>query len=254
MSPFTVAPPPTLLLDTLSATALFAISSRKLRSAYAGKALQIQSGTDVGFTGGGDLDTSGLSGTNSIARWYDQVGANDSFNATSAQQPIIQNSGVLVTQNGHVWAAGTSSNGLPNALVRASPYTIAVLAKLDGSPAGGSILGTQFAGNHVFLGSSGGSAWFGGNSSNVATGGSADNNVHTIIVVFDTSLIQIFVDGASVASTATTFESMSGGFDLWDFGGNGAHIGECLVFAGVLSGPDKALIKASWVSYWNAPP
>lgn len=254
MSPFTPVTPPTLLLDTLAATPLFAISTRKLRAAYAGKALQIQSGTDVPFNGSNDLDTSGLSGTNSIKTWYDQVGANNCANATQAQQPIIQTSGVLDTQHGHVWAGGTNGTGLPNGLVRASAYTIAVLARLDVSAANGQIIGSQFAGEHANIFTTGGSAWVAGNSTDNAAGGLADTSVHTLIAIFGASTIQLLVDGVSVASTATTFDAMPSGFDLWDFSGNGTHIGECIVFAGALSGPDQALIKASWVSYWGAPP
>lgn len=244
---------PALLLDTLSATPILAYSTRKLSSAYAGKALQIQSGVDVGFDGSGNLDTSGLSGTNSIKTWYDQVGANNAANATGVQQPIIQTAGVLDIQAGHVWAGGTAGTGLPNSLVQASPYSVAILARLDGSAANGVIIGTQFAGGHLALGSNGSSAWLLANANNTVTGGVADTNVHTLIAIITSGTIQLLVDGALVLSGATTADTISSGFDLWDFGSS-VHIGEVIVMPGAISGGDQTKIKNSWISYWGAPP
>lgn len=241
-----------LLLDTLAGTPVLAYSTRKISAAYAGSAIQIQSGTNVGFSGG-DLDTSGLSGTNSIKTWYDQVGSNNAANATGGQQPIIQTSGVLDTQNGHVWAAGTAGTALQNLLVQASPYSVAVLARLDGSAANGAIIGTQFAGGHLALGSNGGSAWLLANANNTVTGGTADTSVHTLIAIISSGTIQLLVDGALVLSGATTADTMSSGFDLWDFGSS-VHIGEVIVMSGAMSGGDQTKIKNSWISYWNAPP
>lgn len=242
-----------LLLDTLSATAVFAVSSRKLRAAYPGKALQIQNGTDIGFDGSGNLDTSGLSGTNSIKIWYDQSGnTNDVSNATTGQQPVIQNSGVLVQQSGHVWAAGTSGTGLLNSMVLAQPYSVAILGKVDAVGIGNSFIGTQFQGNHLGIGSNPGNQW------NLSAGGGAvqvagaDINVHTFIYAVAGASSSIIVDGTTLITGNPGTDALAG-FDLWDFGSS-IHMGEILFFNGVLSAPDIAAIKSSWVSYWGAPP
>lgn len=251
-----------LLLDTLSATPIFAVSSRKLLSAYSGNALKVttsaagNSTQDIGFVGS-DLDTASLAtfiGANSgtITTWYDQSpSVLNATNVTVAQQPTIVSSGTNVTQNGHVWAAGTSADSLGCSLAQTQPYSVAVLAKVDVT-AGNTIIGSQFVGSHIAIFTNGGSAWAIGNSANISSGGTADTSVHTIIGIFGTSILQLLVDGVSVASGGTTFESTAG-FGLWDFG-NSVHIGEVLMFAGALSAGDQALIQSSWHTYWGAPP
>jgi hypothetical protein len=83
--------------------------------AYAGKALRVRRSSDdaesdIGFTGGGVLDTTALasfvgSGSAFVVTWYDQSGGgNDFTQATHANQPRIVNAGTydgtLVFNNG----------------------------------------------------------------------------------------------------------------------------------------------------------
>lgn len=98
------------ILDTLGLTAQVAFSTRKLRSAYAGSALQVRRSSDnttqdIGFDGSGNLDTAALAtfvSANSgfISKWYDQSGAAaDAVQATQANQPRLVNAGTNDTLN-----------------------------------------------------------------------------------------------------------------------------------------------------------
>lgn len=101
------APPPALILDTL--TPQRAYSLRKLRTAYAGAAIRVRRSSDnteqdIGFSGT-DLDTAALlafagSGSAFIRTFYDQMGNVDWVQTTQADQPRIVNAGVLETEGG----------------------------------------------------------------------------------------------------------------------------------------------------------
>ena len=98
------------VLDSLSASAWGAYGTRKLRTAYAGAAIQVRRSSDnttqnIGFVAGSiDLDTASLltfvgSGSGYITTFYDQSGnGRDLAQATVANQPRIVNAGVLDAQ------------------------------------------------------------------------------------------------------------------------------------------------------------
>jgi len=99
-----------LLLDTYGGS-LAAYSLRKLRAAYTGYAIRVRRSSDntsqgIGFDGSGNLDTTSLTsfvGANSgyVSIWYDQSGSSkDISQSTSASQPLIVNSGSIITMNG----------------------------------------------------------------------------------------------------------------------------------------------------------
>jgi len=101
-----VIPPPSLLLDTYPNAAV-AYSLRKLRTAYSGSSIRVRRSSDnaeqnIGFVGN-DLDTASLltfcgAGNGFITTWYDQsTNANNSTQATAANQAQIVTSGALVT-------------------------------------------------------------------------------------------------------------------------------------------------------------
>ncbi len=92
----------TLMLDNVSASAAVAYSLRKLRTAYAGPAIEIRRESDnqtiqVGFDNLGNLNTgliSNFCGASKgyVTRWYDQSGnGRDAVNTTPASQPLIYN-------------------------------------------------------------------------------------------------------------------------------------------------------------------
>ncbi len=98
-----------LLLDTYSG-ATAAYSLRKLNTAYTGYAIRVRRSSDnasqdIGFINN-VLDTTSISsfvGANSgyVSIWYDQSGNNNhAGQVAQASQPIIYNSGSLVTLNG----------------------------------------------------------------------------------------------------------------------------------------------------------
>lgn len=101
-------PAPLLLLDVYSG-ASYAFSTRKLRTAYSGNAIRVRRSSDnaeqnIGFNGT-ELDTSALTtfvgaGSGFITTWYNQAGGSNHFIQTSSvAQPIIVNSGTLITRN-----------------------------------------------------------------------------------------------------------------------------------------------------------
>lgn len=101
-----VPPASPLLLDTYPNAAV-AYSLRKLRTTYTGNAIRVRRSVDnaeqdIGFSGN-DLDTASLltfcgAGNGFITTWYDQsTNANNSTQATAANQAQIVSSGAMIT-------------------------------------------------------------------------------------------------------------------------------------------------------------
>ena len=103
----------TLLLDVYP-NASAAYSLRKLRTAYAGDAIEVRIDTattpqpfyNIGFDSNGNLDTADLlskAGSNDayVAAWYDQsLNGLDATQSNAARQPQIVISGSFVSENG----------------------------------------------------------------------------------------------------------------------------------------------------------
>jgi len=98
-----------------------AFSVRKVNPAYSGGCMRIRRSTDnteleIGFVSG-DLDTSAIStfcgaSLGYVVRWYDQSGnANDKFNTTAINQPVIYNNGFTL-RNGKPYISATSTQWL----------------------------------------------------------------------------------------------------------------------------------------------
>lgn len=115
------APPVGLLLDTYPG-AFAAYSLRKLRTAYTGAAIRVRRSsdntqTDIGFNGGGVLDTTALLtfcgvGNGFVTIWYDQSGSgNNLFQTLLANQPQIVNVGVITYRNGKPYIILGGSSG-----------------------------------------------------------------------------------------------------------------------------------------------
>lgn len=93
-----------------------AYSLRKLRSAYAGSAINVRRSSDnattnIGFDNLGNLDVQTLltwtgSGNSAyITKWYDQSGnGRDASQATAGNQPILVNAGSLYSSHGRPYA------------------------------------------------------------------------------------------------------------------------------------------------------
>jgi len=82
-------------------------SVRKMRDDYTGNSIRVRiegttSEQDIGFDSGGNLDTQSLlsfcgSGTGLVTVIYDQIGNNNAVQYADSEQPMIVNSGSLVT-------------------------------------------------------------------------------------------------------------------------------------------------------------
>jgi hypothetical protein len=94
---------------------------------------------DIGFTSGGDLDTTSLatfcSGTDGFVKvWYDQAGANDATQISTGSQPqIVSNGSVLTDSDGnpHVDFDGTSSHLNTTISTISQPFTSFQVVKGD---------------------------------------------------------------------------------------------------------------------------
>ena len=105
------------LLDLYPATAAYSL--RKLRTAYSGDCIRVRRSSDnaeqdIGFSGN-DLDTVSLLsfvGANNgfVVTWYDQQGANNLTQGSSASQPQIVSSGSLITRGGKAAVKFDGSN------------------------------------------------------------------------------------------------------------------------------------------------
>ncbi|QTJ65864.1 fibronectin type III domain-containing protein [Rhodococcus sp. ZPP] len=120
--------PPVALLTDVGVSAFTAYGTRKLSSSYSGSALKVRRSSDnttqdIGFTAGGDLDTTALlafAGSDSayVDTLYDQSGnARNLVQATAANQPVLVESGVVVTKNGKpgIKFVGSAQNTLQGA-------------------------------------------------------------------------------------------------------------------------------------------
>ncbi len=99
-------------LGRLSVNAAVSYSLRKMRSTYAGSAIQVRRSSDnatldIGFTAAGDLDTValkafvGAGNSGFVALWYDQSGNGIHVSQpAAANQPRIVNAGLVDRKNG----------------------------------------------------------------------------------------------------------------------------------------------------------
>ncbi len=258
-----------LLLDTLSATAFAAFSTRKLRSAYAGSALKVTTSAggnatqDIGFVSN-NLDTAALatfigSNSGSIDTWYDQsLAATNSNNATISRQPIIVNSGTNVMQNSHVCWQETNAftrwlDWHPSA--SSQPFSFAIAFKYSSANAF-ALLANQTAGPINIATFS--TQYFIGAGSTIA-GGTIDTSVHMAICIFNGGSSSYIIDGATVASGNAGANTING-TDNFTIGTDTAFntqdltVCEFLYFPNIaLGSPDQAIIRSSWQSYWGTP-
>lgn len=114
-----IADPVIPLLLNSYPNATVAYSLRKLRNAYAGPAIRVRRSSDnaetnIGFVDN-VLDTATLltfcgAGNGFVTTWYDQSGnSNHAIQATTGNQPIIVNSGTLITRNSKPYIQASST-------------------------------------------------------------------------------------------------------------------------------------------------
>jgi hypothetical protein len=141
-------------LNVVSAASAAAYSLRKLKTAYAGKAINVRRSSDnttsdIGFTALGDLDTATLktfvgAGNGFVTEWYDQSGnGNNAVQATTTSQPEIVIAGVVNRQNG--MPAMVFSTALASYLT--IPYAAATMNFSSASTCNAVLARTAAAGN-----------------------------------------------------------------------------------------------------------
>ena len=259
----------TLLLDTLT-SATFAYSTRLLRTAYAGKCMNVRRSSDsatqdIGFDGSGNFDVTAFNafvggGNGFCAKWYDQSGnGNDVAQSTAGQQPQV----VLAVQNGHpiVRMVGANTTGLVSTQTVTVQQTFvgaAVAARRDSPTSYMAIFSDQSGGGVN-------SAWFGfANSAgkmeaiagNVGftISGVSETVFHSAAITYSGSGSVINVDGVEQAGSL-----LSGGWLLspvyigydppsGDRGDN--DIGEAVVWP---SGVSRTTIITNLRAYWGTP-
>jgi hypothetical protein len=254
----------TLLLDKLSVSPLIAVSSRKLRSAYAGNALAVGNTggggtTNIGFTGN-DLNTSLLSstcGSNTfgIQKWFDQSGnGNDLSNSSGGNYPVVCSSGTLQEQNSHVWAVGQVNASLMNwpNLGTSQPFTFVFAAQWPSGANGASVLWGDGT-NTIRLGSL---VDYNPAFPTQVTAGTPDNLTHSIVFIVTGSSSKIIVDNVTLATVSPGTNGLASAPTLWNGGGN-ENIAEFLFFNSVLGPTDIAAIyndaTVGQKGYWGTP-
>jgi hypothetical protein len=142
-----------------------AYSFRKLRSAYAGSAVQVRRSSDsalqnIGFAGL-NFDTAGFTtfigaGTGSAATWYDQSGnANNAAQATTANQPVVTSPGASVYGGNATGGPGkrmvaSDVAGFQNVWANGGFVALAILPTGGGAAVNGTFIGKgSAAGGYV---------------------------------------------------------------------------------------------------------
>lgn len=272
------------LLDTVSVTPKAAYSVRKLRSAYSGSALQVRRSSDsttqdIGFTSGGDLDTTALTtfvgaGSGFVSKWYDQSGNGfDAVQATAAQQPRIVNAGT-------VEISGNSKPGIKG--IASSTTTLAAPSvTLSGSTiATASVFSITNAARALSFIANGQTHDYDNASSaalinyDTSTGGigiqfnnaSAAQRLFTVglpvpltqwMAIWFSSTVTGVYNGTSGTGQSASPSLATGTLTLFGHAGPLACMdgfaGEHLVLTGTFSGTDQTTVKASQKAYFGTP-
>jgi hypothetical protein len=274
-------PDASFLIDTLTSKPLVAYSTRQLSSTYHGNAMTAVSSQGatlaVGFTGGGDLDTSGFSGAFGahdvgIMIWNDQSGNGiDADNSTThALSPGIRSStGTFVLQNNHpaaqiINSAGAnfgtetffastqvpfgSGQSAQNVITLAQVFVFLSLTSNNMTDSTG-------ANRILVAGTSSTYQMFAG--SGPISGGTTDTSVHAMFAFFNGASSSMQID-----ATAGTIPTGNAGTNpLWGGGseiiGNSTPatqnfvVAEFMFFPGVLGAGDITTLRNSWRTYWG---
>lgn len=270
------------LLDTLSATSISAVSSRKLRSGFLGNPCIVARGDGAHsthtclFTAGGDLDITDLQTFAAghdcgVSTWFDQSpSANDMVaasvpGAAISASPQLVNAGTCFTQNGRACpqfirtATGTdaffnnSQTGNTGTAIT-QPFSIAVAFAFfnTGSTNG---IANNVNGNVVSIGA--GTGAYSINAGLFNSGGTIDTSFHTAIAIFNGANSFLYIDGTAIIGPVNAGANSYYGTSAFNCVGTNnsfANIAEYLVFPVDLSasGTDMSKIHTNWQSYWGS--
>lgn len=262
-----------LLLDTLSATPIFAIDTHKLRGAYGGSPIKVTTSAagnatqDIGFDASNNTDASALASfvganTGSVDTAYNQAasGATSATNATVADQPLVRLTGTNQTLNGSVSMnfnkAIRPSQLSYTPMVHTQPITIAVC--FSNSALAINHLHDNGSAARVLLGFDGivgaYQMYAGGTPLTIGT---VTNATHTVIGIFDQAGAgsALYVDGSALATGNTTIGT--GSFDgataatLGNKGMTG-YVSTILGFASVVGATDRGTFRTYCQTQWGA--
>jgi hypothetical protein len=266
------------ILDTISATALRAYSTRKLRSAYAGACWRIQRAsdstqTDIGFNSNGKIDkvaiaTFAAGTTYKIVKVYDQSTTNDPLVPNvilGASEPTGALNHFLGSRAGIDFgtAGDKALSSVANISTTNPKVYLAVHCK--------QVSNRDFEFLFACAGANRGAVLKGmlsmyGNGYHNA--GRFDGGTHQMTFWFTSGDDKVIIDGVDHPCLATSSSSTNCGNGLASgipFALGAYHaaqtgdclsgvIGECIVFDGTVSGPDDAALRASQDAFFiNAP-
>lgn len=276
------APGGGLMLDGITTGIKAAYSTRKLLTAYAGNAIQVQettgnTTTNIGFVAN-VLDTATLSTfcsgkTCKVITWYDQSGGGfDQTQATIANAPIIFQSGAVNFINSTrpaVLFVQASTTLLTNATLAQNPvntlFLNAVLAMSGGTTTYG-IVGGSGAGNNFYWRVTTGTLLMedlASVSASLGTANIAQNVTGSVLETqynSSTGAGSFWVDGAA-ANTFTSAHTMAGGGaiqignDTPSAQAANGSIGEIVMYdlvGGIPSG-SRTSIETNQKTYWGTP-
>jgi hypothetical protein len=268
--------PPTLLLDTLSATPTAAFSTRRLRAVYSGPAIMVRNlttsaTTDIGFDSSGNLDETALnaaftgSDTLLVQRFYDQSGAGliASNSAPATSLITIVNAGVIQRLNGHpaVFCGGGSTQLSVSTASVGPPCSVGAVCRISATPTS-PFSALFFAGNPgpIAVGFDTGTSTVPGpwqlHAGTALTGGAPATltNYGVIGIINGTSstliangAVQIPTGTSPGTSTSTDFAICAG------YGGStfNGHLPELILFPSAIGGTDQGTLNSSWTTYWG---
>jgi hypothetical protein len=262
----------TLLLDTYTG-ATVAYSLRKLRSDYSGSCIRVRRSSDnteqnIGFVGN-DLDTSTLltfcgAGNGFITTWYDQsANANNSTQATAANQAQIVASGVVITDPNTSKVTSTWTSDRYTFGTSISPFTRYYSSTVFNRVATSNVIAT--IGNSANLGGANGQTpflWLGA-ANNTMRSYTPSTVVHDTSALTGAFLVTSLKDGSNVKkmyrngsilpTTATEAAADGSLLDVFGQAGGNYMIGrmsECIYWNSEQSA-NRTGIEENINTYWT---
>jgi hypothetical protein len=270
LTPTPSTTPPPKLLDSYP-NAYIAVSTRKLRSAYAGSALRIRrdsdtTQTDVGFDDNGDINVSTIntfcSGTGcAVVTWYDQSGNARNLLADPSSAPKIYLSGSATTINNKVSPYFNGGNFI--GVGGLSPGSVSLASWFNlGYRTGGSnpayIIGMD-PGNKIELANTLGIVDAGATVGSFGTAFSTGLTQSSVLRESGNS--KAYINGTQSSTTNTTgLSNLTGswGLTLGVNSGTGGeywvgYLPEWVLYVGRKQSSNRAGIDANQKSYWGTP-
>jgi hypothetical protein len=259
------------ILDDISATALRAYSTRKIRSAYSGNCWRIKRAsdsteTDIGFNTNGVIDKAAIATfaagtTYVITKWYDQSTTNDPLVPISTQEPTGDLNHFLGSRAGVAYGLTGTKSLVSVANISTTNPKVYMAAHVR------QVADRDF--EHLFAcGTANRLAVIKGKLSMYGNGyhdnGRWDAGRSQITAWFTSGADKVVIDGidhpclaTSVSATdcgnalTTGFPFYLGTYHAAAAGQNFAGVfGEAIVFEGTVSGPDDAAIQASQTAFF----